>query len=338
MVIALDDTMQSMVGRAFRLADYYEVGREQVRAFAGAVRNDHPLHRDDAAAAERGLPGLLASPTFTALLGGAAQTALATLLTDCDLTVAVQTQQQLDFHRPVCVGDRLTSTIALQSHRRAFGGDLLEVTNHIADQDGRAAVTSHTSLIARSAGGDLGKQLADLNETVLRDGVGTPARAALDSVALPARTVPQSISDGLRRASRPRVAVGDHLPARAYRVTYGDLVHYAGLSGDPNPIHWHEPAAALAGLGAGVVAHGMLTMGLGAGYLVSWAGDPRALRQYTVRWSGPLTVVPGTVSTLEFGGKIMALCRDSGIATVALTATQNGRRVFGRATAAVLMV
>ncbi len=81
----------------------------------------------------------------------------------------------------------------------------------------------------------------------------------------------------------------------------------------------------------------MLTMGLGAGYLASWVQDPRALRQYSVRITGPVYVVPGTASTIEFGGKIIALHRNSGTATIALTATQDGRRIFGRATAVVAL-
>ena len=45
------------------------------------------------------------------------------------------------------------------------------------------------------------------------------------------------------------VAVGDDIPERIYELTRGDLVHYAGVSGDPNPIHWSDPVAkTLAGL------------------------------------------------------------------------------------------
>ncbi|PRC50097.1 (R)-hydratase, partial [Mycobacterium sp. ITM-2017-0098] len=60
------------------------------------------------------------------------------------------------------------------------------------------------------------------------------------------------------------VKVGDALPVHHTRLSRGDLVNYAGVAGDANPIHWDEQIAKLAGL-PDVIAHGMLTMGLGAG-------------------------------------------------------------------------
>ncbi|GAB4588133.1 fused (3R)-hydroxyacyl-ACP dehydratase subunits HadA/HadB [Nocardia sp. IFM 10818] len=328
--------LRSMVGRSYRLREDYEVGREQVRAFARAVQNDHPAHVSESAAADLGYRGLLAPPTFAALLAGAAQEALAGLLTGCDLTTAVQTQQVMDFYRPMMVGDRLTSTVSLQSHREAFGGDLLAVTNTITDRDGEVVLIGNTSIIARTGAAELGLRLAELNAGVLRHDVLAIAPPAVDEVPTNTKT-PAVQQFRMRGRSRDRVAVGDQLPVRSYRLTLGDLVHYAGVAGDPNPIHWFEPTGALVGLGPGVVAHGMLTMGLGAGYLTSWAQDPRAMRQYSVRITGPVYVVPGTASTIEFGGKVIALHRKSGTATVAITATQDGRRIFGRATAVIAL-
>jgi hypothetical protein len=56
-------------------------------------------------------------------------------------------------------------------------------------------------------------------------------------------------------------------------------VNYAGVAGDANPIHWDESLAKLAGL-PDVIAHGMLTMGLGAGFVSAWSGDPGAVTRY----------------------------------------------------------
>ncbi|MFE6857594.1 fused (3R)-hydroxyacyl-ACP dehydratase subunits HadA/HadB [Nocardia sp. NPDC057668] len=327
-------TLGEMVGRQFRLRDHYEVGREKVREYARAVQAEHRLHFDDEASAAHGLPRLIAPPTFAALLAAPAQTALTDQLSGCDLTTAVQTQQHLELHRPIVVGDRLSSTIALRSHREAFGGDLMLVDNYIRDQYGCPVVTSHTSVIARSGGSDIGRALSALNPTILRHDVRNGAAPEVVDVTGGAASARAETST-LRGLDRRTAAVGDALPTRQFRLSYGDLVHYAGLSGDPNPIHWYEPATALTGLGPGVVAHGMLTMGLGASYLTGWARDPRALREYSVRWTSPALVVPGRLSVIEFTGKVAALHRDSGLATVAIGATQNGRRLFGRATATV---
>ena len=54
------------------------------------------------------------------------------------------------------------------------------------------------------------------------------------------------------------------------------LINYAGVSGDANRIHWDESIAKMAGL-PDVIAHGMLTMGLGAGFVSEWSGDPGAV-------------------------------------------------------------
>ncbi|SLH93380.1 MaoC-like dehydratase [Mycobacteroides abscessus subsp. abscessus] len=115
-----------------------------------------------------------------------------------------------------------------------------------------------------------------------------------------------------------RLAKGDELPAGTARLTRGDLVNYAGVAGDPNPIHFSERAAQLVGLPT-VVAHGMLTMGLTADYLTGWLGD--------------LTVEEP--STIEFTGKIKSLDPDRRAATVVLGATSGGRKLFGRAIAEV---
>jgi len=53
---------------------------------------------------------------------------------------------------------------------------------------------------------------------------------------------------------------GDELPARTLEpVTRLQLIKYGGASGDYNPIHTIDQAAAEAGL-TGVIQHGMLTM------------------------------------------------------------------------------
>ena len=72
------------------------------------------------------------------------------------------------------------------------------------------------------------------------------------------------------------VSVGDTLPEKVIPLTRQDLVNYAGVSGDLNPIHWDDEIAKQVGLDT-AIAHGMLTMGLGGGYVTSWVGDPAAV-------------------------------------------------------------
>src|SRR5262249_8177905 len=87
--------------------------------------------------------------------------------------------------------------------------------------------------------------------------------------------------------------IGTRLPTAEFTVTRGDLVRYAGASGDFNPIHWDDQAATDAGL-PGVIAHGMLTMGLAARVLTAWAGEGAVL-EYHARFRRAV-VVPATVT------------------------------------------
>jgi acyl dehydratase len=132
-------------------------------------------------------------------------------------------------------------------------------------------------------------------------------------------------------------AVGDTLRPMRLTVMRDDLVRYAGASGDFNPIHWSERFAVGVGL-PNVIAHGMLTMALGAQLVTAWAGDPGAVVGYSVRFTRPV-VVPddddGVVVELTGKVKSVEVEGDTRIATVAVTASVDGKAVLGRATARV---
>ena len=130
-------------------------------------------------------------------------------------------------------------------------------------------------------------------------------------------------------------APGDKLPPLTVQITRADLVRYAGASGDLNPIHWSHRVATGVGL-PDVIAHGMLTMALGARLVTEWAGDPAAIRSFAVRFTRPV-VVPDddTGARVELTGKIAALDEAAGSATVEVTARFEGRSVLGRAVAEV---
>ena len=130
------------------------------------------------------------------------------------------------------------------------------------------------------------------------------------------------------------VEVGTELPEQVYRVTRGDLVRYAGASGDFNPIHWNDRVATSVGL-PGVIAHGMFTMALAGRAVTSWTGDPAALVEYQVRFGRPV-VVPDDDEGAEVTvrGKVAALL-DGGLARVDLTVTTGGEKVLSLARAIV---
>jgi acyl dehydratase len=76
--------------------------------------------------------------------------------------------------------------------------------------------------------------------------------------------------------------------------TKEQIAAYADASGDRNPIHLDDGFARSVGL-PGVIAHGMLQMGIIATVAGEAAGGPSHLRRLSARFSG--MVVPGdTVS------------------------------------------
>ncbi|AWV48328.1 (3R)-hydroxyacyl-ACP dehydratase subunit HadB [Mycobacterium leprae Kyoto-2] len=129
------------------------------------------------------------------------------------------------------------------------------------------------------------------------------------------------------------VKVGDLLPEKTYPLTRQDLVNYAGVSGDLNPIHWDDEIAKVVGLDT-AIAHGMLTMGIGGGYVTSWVGDPGAVIEYNVRFTAVVPVPnDGQGAVLVFSGKVKSVDPDTKSVTIALSATTGGKKIFGRAIA-----
>jgi acyl dehydratase len=128
--------------------------------------------------------------------------------------------------------------------------------------------------------------------------------------------------------------VGTELPEQVFRVTRGDLVRYAGASGDFNPIHWSDRVATSVGL-PGVIAHGMFTMALAGRAVTNWTGDPAALVEYQVRFGRPV-VVPDDDAGAEVivRGTVGALL-DGGLGRVDLTVTSGGDKVLSLARATV---
>ena len=130
------------------------------------------------------------------------------------------------------------------------------------------------------------------------------------------------------------VAVGDIVAEASYPLTRDSLVRYAGASGDFNPIHYRDDVATSVGL-PGVLAHGMLTMGLAVQPVVDWAGDPGRVVDYQVRFTRPVLVDPADGATVEVVAKVGAI--DDDAIRVDLTVTFGGQTVLGKAQARVTL-
>jgi acyl dehydratase len=81
---------------------------------------------------------------------------------------------------------------------------------------------------------------------------------------------------------------------RSVTFTKEQIAGYAEASGDRNPIHLDDDFARTVGL-PGIIAHGMLQMGLMATVAADTAGRPDRIRRLYCRFAG--MVVPGDTVT-----------------------------------------
>jgi acyl dehydratase len=122
--------------------------------------------------------------------------------------------------------------------------------------------------------------------------------------------------------------VGQVVAGAEYLLSRDSLVRYAAASGDFNPIHYRDDVARSVGL-PGVLAHGMLTMGLAVQPVVEWIGDPGRVLDYQVRFTRPVPVDADSGALVTVVAKVGAL--DDGVARIDLTVTFDGATVLGKA-------
>ena len=126
------------------------------------------------------------------------------------------------------------------------------------------------------------------------------------------------------------IDVGFEIPPVDYHLTRDALVRYAGASGDFNPIHYRDDVAASVGL-PGVLAHGMLTMGVAVQSIVNWVGDSGRILDYQTRFTRPVLVDASAGATISVAGKVAQVDTEAGTARVDLTVTFGGDTVLGKA-------
>lgn len=135
---------------------------------------------------------------------------------------------------------------------------------------------------------------------------------------------------------------GQVIGAKTVHVNRGDLVRYAGASGDFNPIHYSERFAKEVELPS-VIAHGMFTMGSVVDLVAGWVGNPGAIVDYQTRFTKPVVVEdlagsnPGDAegTAIDVEGKIGAIDEEARTVRVDLTVSVNGTKVLMKSQALV---
>lgn len=125
-------------------------------------------------------------------------------------------------------------------------------------------------------------------------------------------------------------SVGDVVAEREVLLTRDSLVRYAGASGDFNPIHYRDDVAAEVGL-PGVLAHGMLTMGLAVQPVAEWLGDRGWVQEYGVRFTRPVVVDPSAGAAVGIVAKVGQVDEAGTPTRIDLTVTAADQTVLGKA-------
>ena len=124
---------------------------------------------------------------------------------------------------------------------------------------------------------------------------------------------------------------GDAFGPITYPLIRADLVAYAEASGDPNPIHQDEDVARSVGL-PGVIAHGMLTLGLAGRAVAAWTEGAEVV-ELGCKFTNPVVVPADGAVEVVVSGTVKKV--EDGLATLALEVTCNDVKVLGMPKAVV---
>ncbi|MFD5601199.1 MaoC/PaaZ C-terminal domain-containing protein [Leucobacter sp. NPDC058333] len=126
------------------------------------------------------------------------------------------------------------------------------------------------------------------------------------------------------------LSVGDVVAEREIEFTRDRLVRYAGASGDFNPIHYRDDVAVSVGL-PGVLAHGMLTMGVAGSVATDWLGTAGSVRDFQSRFTRPVPVDAADGARITVTATVGVLDTDARTARIDLKVVFDGATVLGKA-------
>lgn len=138
-------------GHQYPPAEPYQVSREAIRAFAEAVKAQHPAHHDLAAAQQLGHSDLIAPPSYAVVV---AQRAEAAAVSDTELGIdfsrVVHADERFTHHSPITAGDTLTAVTTVERIRLMGAGAMVTTATEITDEAGARRATVTSTLLVRA--------------------------------------------------------------------------------------------------------------------------------------------------------------------------------------------
>ncbi|OMC14517.1 MULTISPECIES: (3R)-hydroxyacyl-ACP dehydratase subunit HadC [unclassified Mycobacterium] len=141
-------------GMIWRYPDYFVVGREQLRQFALSIKNNHPAHLYEEAAAELGHDAIVAPLTFATIFAKLVQLDFFRHVDiGMETLVIVQVDQRFVFSKPIKAGDKLWARMEVQSVQERFGADIVVTKNICTTDDGEVVLEAYTTLMSQYSDG-----------------------------------------------------------------------------------------------------------------------------------------------------------------------------------------
>ena len=142
---------ENIIGTHYRYPDYFEVDREKIREFALAVKDEHPAHFKEEAAAEYGYDSLIAPLTFLAVAGRRVQLEIFNQFdVPINMERVLHRDQKITFHRPIVAGDKLFFDSYLDSVTESHGAIVTEVRGEVTDAEGKPVLTSIVTVMGEA--------------------------------------------------------------------------------------------------------------------------------------------------------------------------------------------
>ncbi|MGB8387307.1 FAS1-like dehydratase domain-containing protein [Mycobacterium sp.] len=153
------EDVQGLIGKHYRAPDYFVVGREKIREFALAVKDDHPTHFNEADAAAAGYPTVVAPLTFLAVAGRRVQLEIFTKFNiPINLARVFHRDQKFRFHRPILANDKLYFDTYLDAVIESHGTVIAEIRSEVTDAEGKPIVTSVVTMLGEAAHQEAGAE------------------------------------------------------------------------------------------------------------------------------------------------------------------------------------
>lgn len=145
--------MQGLVGKAYPPFSI-EVDKRWIRAFADAIGETSPIHRDDAAARAAGYEAIPAPPTFAFTVAmEAGQPFLVIDDLGVDKTRTMHGEQSFVYHRPIHAGDTIRGRQEVVDMFDRKGGALTFVVaqTRLSNQRDEPVCDLRTVIVVRNA-------------------------------------------------------------------------------------------------------------------------------------------------------------------------------------------